>query len=118
MPILVQIQSADDARHVNLVVHVVAQVLAPDVARRKASGWLIDIVGNLLHAEQPQLLLAERLAWQFQVALTSPRRGTVGYIGLVQIDAVTGEVLAPETTTEALHRTASQPTQGSAPSTQ
>jgi hypothetical protein len=114
IPVLVQTQSANDAQHVNVVVHVSAQVLAPDVARRKASGWLIDYVGNLLHAEQPQLLLGEQLAWQFQVALTSPRRGTVGYIGLLQMDAVTGEVLAPEITTESLHRYASQLTQRSA----
>ena len=108
VPVLVQANGANNAQHVNIVVHVTAQVLAPDVVRRKASGWLIDYVGNLLHAEQPQLLLGERLAWQFQVALTSPRRGTVGYIGLLHMDAITGEVIAPEATTATLHHYASQ----------
>jgi hypothetical protein len=116
MPVLVQTHSPLDAQHVNVFVHIEAQVLAPDVARRKASGWLIDNAGNLLHAEQPQLLLGEKVAWQFQVALTSPRRGTVGYVGLLQMDAVTGEVMLPETTIATIHYYASQLAQRSTPS--
>lgn len=86
-----------------VAVHVTADVLAPELARRKASGWLLDNVGNLLHAEQPQLVLSDTLYWQFQVALTSPSTGKIGYIGAVKMDAMTGAMISPETTVKSLH---------------
>ena len=92
-----------DSEHVHVSVHVNAQVMSPDRARRKASGWLLDQVGNLLHAETPQLVLDQHLVWQFQVALTSPKQGTVGYIGTVRLDAQSGEVVAPDSTRSILH---------------
>ena len=45
-PIVIEPSNAIDAKHVNVMVHVSAQVIAPDVARRKASGWLVDHVGG------------------------------------------------------------------------
>lgn len=95
-PVVIEPTSPRDAKHVNVTVHVSAEVIAPDIARRKASGWLVDHVGNLLHAEQPQLLVSERLMWQMQVALTSPRVGLIGYLGSIQLDALTGEIVNAE----------------------
>ena len=116
-PIVIEPGNAIDAKHVNVMVHVSAQVIAPDVARRKASGWLVDHVGNLLHAEQPQLLVGEHLSWQMQVALTSPRIGVIGYIGLIQVDATTGEMIDSEETTVKLTRHVTSLTQRSPSST-
>lgn len=106
--ILLQPKPAETADRISVAVHVMAEVLAPDYAQRRASGWLLDNVGNLLRAEHAQLLLGDQIAWQFQVALTSPKRGTLGYVGLLQLDAVTGEVLAPAATAAKLHQYAGQ----------
>ena len=103
-PVVIEPTSPRDAKYVNVTVHVSAEVIAPDVARRKASGWLVDHVGNLLHAEQPQLLVGERLLWQMQVALTSPRVGVIGYIGPIQLDATSGEIINSEETAAKLTR--------------
>jgi hypothetical protein len=82
-------------------IHVLAEVIAPEVARRRANVWLLEQVGNLLQAETPELLVGERLLWRTDVRLTTPHRGVVGRVGRLTLDALTGEVLVePETIAE------------------
>ncbi len=65
-------------------------------ARRKATGWLVSEVGNLLLGDDPALVIADRTVWRVPVLLTSPERGVVGRIGTVDVDATTGEVLSDD----------------------
>lgn len=97
---------------VQIVVNVQAEVLNPEVARRKANGWLLEHAGNLLGAEQPELVLGERLLWRFSVILGLPHLDRPGTgerhpIGQILLDAVTGAVEQPEALAEALQAHAS-----------
>jgi hypothetical protein len=75
-------------------VHIQAEVISAEAARRQANYWLLENIGNLLRAEPPELVLGDRLVWRADIVLTSPRRGRVGSVGRLEIDATTGEILA------------------------
>ena len=63
-------------------------------AQRKATAWLISEVGNLLMGDAPALVIGQRTAWRVPVLLTSPSRGVIGQVGAVDVDAISGQVLA------------------------
>ncbi len=77
-------------------VHIDAEVLDPEVARRKANVWLLLYAGNLLRADYPELILDKDLLWRYTVVLTSPGGGDAGKIGQICVRAATGEVIASE----------------------
>jgi hypothetical protein len=84
-------------QHMQVRVNVQAEVIAPESARRKANRWLLDNVGILLGAENPELLLAERLLWRCDVVLgvpdmTTPGGGRRYRVGKIHLDAITGDV--------------------------
>lgn len=82
---------------VDIQLRVSAQVnITPFVARQKINVLMLDQVGNLLHGGEPELLIAEKLYWRVPVLLSTPRRGLVGQVGLIQVDAQTGEVHADD----------------------
>lgn len=64
-----------------------------ETAQRKTTGWLISEVGNMLIAGTPQLVVANRTLWRIPALLTSSKIGTVGQVGTVDVDAVTGKLL-------------------------
>lgn len=77
-------------------VHIDAEVLDPEVARRKANVWLLLYAGNLLRADYPELILDKDLLWRYTVVLTSPGGSDAGKIGQICVRAATGEVIASE----------------------
>lgn len=77
-----------------LNVHLQAEILSPEAARRQANLWLLENVGNLLRAEAPELIAGEQLVWRLDVMLTSPRRGIVGQVGRLELEASTGNIVA------------------------
>jgi len=87
-----------------IAVHIEAEVLDPEVARRKANVWLLMYAGHLLRADYPELILesGQILMWRYDVVLTSPRGGDIGKIGKIRVLATTGEVLASESLHEEL----------------
>lgn len=90
------------APRLQISVHVQTDVVAPEIARRRASVWLLENVGNLLRAEVPELVLGERLIWRVDVALTNPEVGQVGPVGRIELDAVTGDLLTATDAAEEL----------------
>lgn len=63
-------------------------------AQRNATGWLVSEVGNLLLGDTPALVIADRTVWRVPVLLTSPEYGVLGQVGVVDVDAQTGDVLS------------------------
>lgn len=108
LPVVVKTSPAADSQRLNLIVHITADVLTADVARRRANGWLLDNVGNLLIAETPELVIGDSLVWRVPVILTSPKQGHRGTCGTLDVDAVSGQVLADNTTIEQFHVRAAQ----------
>src|SRR5688500_11124129 len=73
-----------------------ATLLDPQIARRKANGWMVTYVGSVM-AQQPQLKLVEsHLVWQFKAFLAIQGQPLLGPVGQVIVDAYSGEVLADE----------------------
>jgi hypothetical protein len=95
------VYSQETAERLQVTIHVQASVLAPQIARRKVNVWLLANAGNLLGAENPQLILGERLFWRFNVVRSLPRLDSPGMavshtIGQMDIDAITGEPVIPD----------------------
>jgi hypothetical protein len=68
-----------------------------EMARRKATGWLVSEVGNLLVGDAPALVIGEHAVWRVPVLLASPSQGVIGTVGSVDVDAQSGHVLGDET---------------------
>ncbi|GEM_PF-2444487 len=94
--------SADVLAESFLMVHIQPPIISAEKARKQANLWLLANIGNLLHGEKPELRLNHqyRLCWQVNVILTNPYRKKVGQVGQLDIDAVTGEILADIKTSE------------------
>ena len=105
------VDSKGTADRLQVTIHVQASVLAPQMARRKVNVWLLANAGNLLGAENPQLILGDQLLWRFDVVRSLPRLDSPGMaeshtIGQIDIDAITGEPIIPENFIEALQANA------------
>lgn len=71
-----------------------AQVNITDyTAQRRVNKLLLDEVGNLLYAERPSLVAGRRLLWRVPVWLALPTTGPLGQVGVLDVDAQTGEIL-------------------------
>ena len=97
---------AETLAKMRIAVHIDTEVLHPEVARRKANVWLLMYAGNLLGAEEPELILNEGLFWRMDVVLTSPQRGFIGKVGKLCVNALSGEVLTSDTLAEDLQASA------------
>lgn len=94
-----------------VTVHIDTEVLDPEIARRKANVWLLETVGNLLGAENSELILSEPLRWRYDVILglpdlNNPGSGDLFRVGMIEVHAVTGEVLNQLRLAEELHASA------------
>jgi hypothetical protein len=83
-------------------VYAVAQVgVDKHVAQRRANGWLVDHVGNLVIASDGVFVQSDdRWAWRFYAYLTSLTHAPVGPIGEVDMDANMGDILGDQQTVE------------------
>lgn len=62
------------------------------VARQKANRFLILQVGDQLCAGEPELVVGTTVCWRAPVQYAPSRRGALGIVGHLTIDADTGEV--------------------------
>ncbi|MFO7537295.1 MAG: hypothetical protein R6X32_04460 [Chloroflexota bacterium] len=93
----IQLPSAADLPEGSYVYVIVAgsePLLAEETARRKATRWLVEYVGNMLLANEGRIQeINGRLAWRFGVFITGRGHAPRGPIGYVDVDAHTGESL-------------------------
>lgn len=73
------------------------------VAKRKANGWLVGYVGNMLSADHGLLIQvgnpeSPEWVWRFEVFITSLAHEPWGPIGTVDINATSGVILNDEQT--------------------
>ncbi len=86
-----------DAQNWNIQIAVAATVnIDAKMARRRVTAWLGSEVGNMLIGGEPQLVIGRQTVWRVPVQLTSSHSGTVGQVGVVEIDAESGEVLVTD----------------------
>ena len=92
-PLPPQLQSAEV--EINIRVQATANV-TPVVARRKVNVLMLEKVGNLLHGGQPALFVTDRIYWRVPVMLSTPSRGQLRQVGIVDVDVETGEMIVDD----------------------
>ena len=99
---MIPLNETDATAPLRVDVHVEAEVIGSEIARRKANVWLLMNAGNLLRADHPRLVMLDKLLWEYDVLLTWPSHGTLGMVGTIQVDAKTGEATADSTLSESI----------------
>ena len=78
---------------VSVKIEISAEInISAYVARQKANRFLILHVGDQLCAGEPELAVGPRLLWRIPVQYSPSRRGMLGIVGHLLIDAESGEV--------------------------
>lgn len=67
--------------------------VSAEKARKRVRRWLREDVALLLSAQTPMLTLAERIVWRVPVTLSKTHLGTIGQVGTVDVDVLTGELI-------------------------
>jgi hypothetical protein len=87
-------------------------------AQGQAGGYVGSHVSHLMGGGEPSLLLVQgRLVWRVPILLSSPRRGILGQVGSLDVDARTGQLLLPPNFVEQLEHHAQTITESSLPAT-
>ena len=83
-----------DTGALTIQVSVAATVnIGAQAARRQATAWLASEVGNMLIGGDPQLVIGQHTLWRVPATLTSSEKGTLGQVGIVDVDAENGQLL-------------------------
>jgi hypothetical protein len=77
---------------------VVPMGITAHAAKRKANGWLVGYVGNMLMADQGALVDVgnpgnPEWVWRFEVFITSLTHEPSGPIGTIDVDATNGAIV-------------------------
>lgn len=84
---------------------LVAPGIDKRTAQRRANGWAVNHVGNMVMASDGVLVQqADAWVWRFQVYLTSLQHEPYGPVGQIEIDANSGVVLSDRRTIEAIYK--------------
>ena len=76
------------------------------VARRRVNAFLATHVGNLLLADEPVMVLTDRIVWRVPVDFTAPSKGRIGRVGEIDVDIESGELLVDDVQLEGMHHRA------------
>lgn len=86
-----------DTQELGIQISIVATVnIDAKTARRRVTAWLVSEVGNMLIGGTSQLVISQQTVWRVPAILTSSSVGTVGQVGVVDVDATSGETLVDE----------------------
>lgn len=66
---------------------------SPSTAKRTANGYLSMDVAMAIVADDPILVWGERPLWRMTTSLLLPDWGRVAQVGVIDVDAMTGEVI-------------------------
>ena len=84
---------------VEIAISVAADVnISATAARQKVNQFVLSEISYMMHAGEPELVIADRIAWRVPVILSLTTRGDVGVVGAAA-GGLVGEVdghLAPE----------------------
>jgi hypothetical protein len=73
-------------------------------ARQRVTQYVMHELSTQLGGDTPELTVGERVYWSVPVVFTLPGEGVLGRVGMLRVDAGTGELLTdPQTEQEMLH---------------
>lgn len=76
------------------------------VAKQKVNRFVISQIGNLLHAGELHLFVADRIYWRVPVFFSLPSVGQVGQVGEIDVDVQTGEMMTDPALVQGISRNA------------
>jgi hypothetical protein len=87
---------------------VVPSGITAQIAKRKANGWLVGYVGNMLMADHGELVQVGSFdspawVWRFEVFVTSLIHDPSGPIGTLDVDAASGAIVDGDQTKAMLY---------------
>ena len=62
-------------------------------ARQKVNTFVLNDISYMMHAGNPELVLADRILWRVPVVLSQTSRGDIGQVGQIDVDVETGQLL-------------------------
>ena len=65
-------------------------------ARREVNRWLIEFVSIQMGADEPALVIGDRVVWRVPAHISFPQVGYAGNVGTIDINVETGEMDATE----------------------
>ena len=66
-------------------------------ARQKVTGFVVDEISTNMHADEPTLVVGERICWRVPIILSLPPVGDRGEVGIIDVDVATGQLhVTPE----------------------
>jgi hypothetical protein len=86
-------------------------------ARQRVTQYVMQELSNLFGGDTPDLTVGERVYWSVPVMFTLPGKGNLGRVGMLRVDAGTGELLTDPQTEQEILRHAEQLAQRAALST-
>ncbi len=84
--------------HLEIDIKVSADInISAYAAKQKVSEYVLSNISYMLHAGEAQLILTERIYWRILIILSLTRYGDVGEVGIIDVDAETGQMqLSPQ----------------------
>src|SRR6266436_371634 len=77
-------------------------------ARQRVTQYVMQELSTQLGGETPELTVGERVYWSVPVVFTLPGKGVLGRVGVLRVDAGTGELLTDPQTEQEMMRHAEQ----------
>ena len=72
-------------------------------ARQRVTQYVMHELSTQFGGDTPELTVGERVYWSVPVVFTLPGKGVLGRVGMLRVDAATGELLTdPQTEQEML----------------
>src|SRR5258706_16055928 len=62
-------------------------------ARQRVTQYVMQELSTQLGGDTPELTVGERVYWSVPVVFTLPGKGVIGRVGMLRVDAGTGELL-------------------------
>lgn len=81
-------------------------------ARQRVTQYVMHQLSTQLGGDTPELTVGERVYWSVPVVFTLPGKGVIGRVGMLRVDAGTGELLTDPQTEREIMRHAEQLAQG------
>lgn len=69
--------------------------ISPTQVQREANSFLAGYITIMAQAGQPRLIMGKQPQWQVPVILRLPGVGDAGFLGMLEVDPETGEVIRP-----------------------
>ena len=89
----VNVESLPSQGRLELEIKVTADVnVSAFAARQKVNSFVLSDISYMMHAGEPQLVIADRISCRVPVILSSTSRGNIGEAGSISVDVETGQM--------------------------